>query len=138
MIHTYSIEDPFFSAAWLDKLGGASANRTSSFAFNLHKYYACVAGHGARGEEGLVQSLVEAGDDILQAFALVLDRQRFFGGYNVPPFCGIIGIFYIYYGMAIGHRSQDHKITKSQYFNDLQWVRFSSCHPQSVAPMRLV
>jgi len=28
----------YSSCAWLDKLGGASANRASSFAFGLHKF----------------------------------------------------------------------------------------------------
>ena len=37
-----------------------------------------------------------------------LDKQRFLGGYNVPPFCGITGIFDDYYGMAITHRLLNH------------------------------
>ena len=37
-------------------------------------FYALVAGHGARGDEGLVQSLVETGDDLFQVFTL-LDYQ---------------------------------------------------------------
>ena len=47
---------------------------------------ALVAGHGVDGDEGLVQSLVEMGDDILQVFALLLGKQWGFGEYNAPPF----------------------------------------------------
>ena len=36
--------------------------------------YALVAGHGVDGDEGLVQSLVETGDDLFQVFTL-LDNQ---------------------------------------------------------------
>ena len=66
----------------------------------LRLFYALFAGHGARGDEGLVQSLVETGDGILQVISLLLDRQWIIGGYNVPPFCGITGVFDNYYGMA--------------------------------------
>ena len=38
------------------------------------------------------------------------------GGYNVPPFCGITGIFDDYYGMATVHKSQNHNILT--YHND--------------------
>jgi hypothetical protein len=34
-------------------------------------FYALVIGHDARGDEGLVQSLVETGDDPFQVFALL-------------------------------------------------------------------
>ena len=34
-------------------------------------FYALVAGHGARGDKGLVQSLVETGDGLPQVFALL-------------------------------------------------------------------
>ena len=37
-------------------------------------FYALVAGHGARGDEGLVQSLVETGDSLPQVFALLDDQ----------------------------------------------------------------
>jgi len=79
-------------------------------------FYALVAGHGARGDEGLVQSLVETGDGLFQVFTLLLERQWIIGGYNVPPFCGITGIFNDYYGMAITHKSQNHNILT--YHND--------------------
>ena len=37
-----------------------------------------------------------------------LDRQWIIAGYNVPPFCGITGVFENYYGMAVSHKSQNH------------------------------
>ena len=37
-------------------------------------FYSFVAGHGARGDKGLVQSLVETGYDLFQVFTL-LDYQ---------------------------------------------------------------
>ena len=62
--------------------------------FNVHEalvlilrlLYALVAGLGARGDRGLVQSLAETGDDLFQVFALLLDRQRFLGDTMYPPF----------------------------------------------------
>ena len=49
---------------------------------------ALVAGHGARSDEGLVQSLVETGDDLFQVTSLLLDKQlRIFWGDTIyPPF----------------------------------------------------
>ncbi len=52
-------------------------------------FYALVAYHGARGDEGLVQSVAETGDDFFQVFAFLLGKQWGFEGYNVHPFCGI-------------------------------------------------
>ena len=37
----------------------------------LFMRYALVAGHGVDGDKGLVQSLVETGDDLFQVFALL-------------------------------------------------------------------
>ena len=45
-----------------------------------------------------------------------LDRQWIIRGYNVPPFCGITGVFNNYYGMAVSHKSQNHNILT--YHND--------------------
>jgi len=42
----------------------------------LRLLYALVAGHGVDGDKGLVQSLVETGDDILQVFALLYYHLR--------------------------------------------------------------
>jgi hypothetical protein len=79
---------------------------------------ALVAGHGARSDEGLVQSLVETGDDLFQVTSLLLDKQRriFWGDTMYPPFCGITGVFNNYYGMAVSHKSQNHNTLT--YHND--------------------
>ena len=61
----------YSSCAWLDKLGGALANRASSLHSACTSFYALVAGHGVDGDEGLVQSLVETGDGLSQVFALL-------------------------------------------------------------------
>ena len=45
-----------------------------------------------------------------------LDKQRIIGGYNVPPFCSITGIFKGYYGMAITHILLNHNTLT--YHND--------------------
>ena len=79
-------------------------------------FYAFVAGHGARGDKGLVQSLVETGDDLFQVFALPLDIQWIIGGYNVPPLYGITGVFDNYYGMTTIHKSRNHNTLT--YHND--------------------
>ena len=72
--------------------------------------------HCVDGDEGLVQSLVEMGDDFFQVVALLLDRQWIFGGYIVPPFCGITRFFEDYYGMATAHRMLNHNTLT--YHND--------------------
>ena len=79
-------------------------------------FYALVAGHGARVDEELVQSLVETANDFRQVFAFMLDRRLDVGGYNVPPFCGITGVFNDYYEMAVSHKSQNHNTLT--YHND--------------------
>jgi hypothetical protein len=45
-----------------------------------------------------------------------LDRQWIIGGYNVPPFCGITGIFNDYNGMATVLKLQNYNILT--YHND--------------------
>ena len=78
-------------------------------------YCSIGAGHGVRGNEGLVQSLVESGDGILQVISLLLDIQWIIGGYNAPPFCGITRVLDNYYGMAATHRLLNHNILMTLY-----------------------
>ena len=55
-------------------------------------------------------------DDIVLELLISLDKQWIIGGYNVPPFCGITGVFDNYYGMATVHKSHNHNILT--YHND--------------------